>query len=181
MRLTHPATSSPVGMSKLAARLLFAIMLGAQAAAATAVAEDPLAVQFSRARELTIVRQLADLPPDVDRIVKQAFPMSGLAEIGESWNNTDMVGTSEPLGQFLYAALSEELAAVVLIGGGFGVSAQVILAERGATSYCHYRLGKFNSGLLSLSIVQRRFDATAPDRSIPPPKCVLRELLGGRP
>lgn len=145
MRLTHSATRFLVGNSSA---LLLAIMLGAQAAHAEVVVEDPLALQFARARNMTIVRELADLPPDVDRILKQAFAMAGLAEIGESWNRTDVVSTSEPRAQFLYAALTEELAAVVLIGDGFGVSTRVILAERGATSYCHYTLGKFGSGFL---------------------------------
>jgi hypothetical protein len=178
MHLTRSATRFLVGNSSV---LLLAIILGAQAARAEVVVEDPLALQFARARNMTIVRELADLPPDVDRILKEAFAMSGLAKIGESWNNTDMVGTSEPLGQFLYAALTEEIAAVVLISGGFGVSAQVILAERDATSYCHYTLGKFSSGFLSLAGVQGKFDATAPDRSTPPPKCMRRKMPSAAP
>lgn len=184
MRVTHSAaTNSPVaGISQRALVLVLAIMLGAQTAHAEAGAEDPLALQFARARDMTIVRDLVDLPPDVDRILTQAYAMAGLAQIGESWNSTDNVGPSEPMGQFLYAALTGQLAAaVVLLGGGFGVSAQVILPERSSTSYCHYTLGKFNSGLLKLAAVQRRFDATAPDRSIPPPKCGLRELPSAAP
>ena len=92
---------------------------------------------FIDAQDLVVVNRKVDVPSDV---VARIAMWDYLAEFGEIWNTGDRISLDEKHGQFVFAGISENFAAVVIRSGES--QTQLILAERRKPGLCRFYLGR---------------------------------------
>lgn len=106
------------------------------------LAEEPdiaaLFRDFSEA-EFQIINRFADLPRDVYTTICGESECN-IAEFGESWNTTDLIGDElGPLWQHRFSGVSEDFAAVVYqLGGIAGPHTYLYLMRRKSDWACRY-------------------------------------------
>jgi hypothetical protein len=96
---------------------------------------------FVTAGDLEIVNKIDDLPPDVIDGLRTAARWEFMADWGERWNPTDMIGSGDLTRQHLFSAVSPNVVAIIFRMGGLGVGTGIIIAERGVDGFCRYDVG----------------------------------------
>ena len=125
--------------------LAFALLGGAPGAAQdTSVDANVLEQRFARARDLQIVRTVAELPADVKGKLLGERRGWIVAELGESWHSgrePDDPATM-PTGQHLFSAVSKDLFFILIQMGIHSRSphanVKLYLGERNSPKFCTY-------------------------------------------
>lgn len=148
---------------------------------------DPIELQteFGRAKDLTLITKVADIPAEGGRKLENfalgfGWPASSqLADIGMDWSFSDARQAHLPWGQHRFSARSDRLLAMVFVIGGVEARYRVILAPRNSNAYCLFNITSLGDEHMRLSVVQ---DLLRPDRDqtvSKTPRCEMRAL--GRP
>lgn len=93
--------------------------------------------------DLEFLYRVSELPEDVLAKLRQSTNDRRVANLGETWNATDVIGDEEATYQHRFTFLTSTLGGTYYLSGGHGVRGNLLLYFRGrlaSTTYCHYLL-----------------------------------------
>lgn len=148
--------------------LMFALLGGANGTAQdTPLDAKILEQRFAGARDLQIVRTVAELPADVKEKLLGERRGWIVAELGESWHSGREPDdpTTMPTGQHLFSAVSKDLFFILIQisihSRSPHANVKLYLGERNSPKFCTYVYEEMNIRRLRLDSFQEGFNVRA--------------------
>ena len=107
---------------------------------------------------LEVIHETEDLPGDAGLVLRSQPHATGIADLGEVWNSTDLITQDQPMVRHLFSGISDEVAAIVYQSGGYRAPMVfLLLMNRKSDWYCKYVIGTGFRPSLSLETIRHLF------------------------